>query len=298
MRGTRVPRTFKACRLALLVGLLAGCGHRGGNDSDSGPRTNIDLTVTQFSVSPSSSDTEDVLHLTGTVQNIGSETANPMQGDSFLLRFNLSTDGTFEFREEGFFQKLITDPIPPGGSFDFAYDAPYGDGETLSVFGNFCNSNDCLPPETGVIGVKVDGADVINEVDEKNNFQFVTHEVIGTRVAVVHQGCDDALCDLTISDGLYTTVLHRPCSGQGCPPARELVLPNELHRTISASLTIRNCQNSTVPGGSCGGAWIIESETQKLPLVNKKQFLLSCLATYPGTTAVCGKLLEIRDESF
>ena len=298
MRGTPVSKTSSALRLALLLGLLAGCGHGGNGNDDDGPRTNIDLTVTQFAVSPSASDTEDMLHLTGTVQNIGSETANPMQGDSFLLRFNLSVDGTFEFREEGFFQMAITDPVPPGGSFDFAYDAAYGGGETLSLFGNFCNSVDCLPPEIGVIGVKVDGGDGIHEVDETNNFRFLPHDVIGTRVAAVFQGCADALCDLTIGDGLYTTVLHRPCSGQGCPPARELILPNELHRTINVSLTIRNCANSQSPGGSCGGAWIIESETQKPPLINKKQFLLSCLSAYPGTSATCGRVVEIRDESF
>ena len=298
MRGTRVPRTSKACRLALLLGLLAGCGHGGGNDHDSGPRTNIDLAVTQFTVTPSSADPEDLLHLTGTVQNIGSETANPLQGDSFLLRFNLSTDGTFEFREEGFLQKVITDPIPPGGSFDFAYDAPYGENDTPSLFGNFCTSNDCVPPETGLIGVKVDAADDINEVAEDNNFQFKTLEVIGTRVAAVHQGCSDAACDLTITDGLFTTTLHRPCSGVNCPPSREVILPNELHRTIQVSLTIRNCTNSQVPGGTCGGSWIIEGETQKPPLVSKKQILISCLSTYPGTSATCGQVMEIRDESF
>jgi hypothetical protein len=288
----------------LLLGLLAGCGHGGGDDNDSGPRTNIDLAVTQFAATPGSADAEDVLHLTGTLQNIGSEMANPMQGDSFILRFNLSTDGTFEFREEGFLQKIITDPVPPGGSFDFAYDAPYGGGDTLSLFGNFCNSSDCVPPETGVVGVKVDGADEINEVDEQNNFQFVTHEVVGTRVAVVFQGCDFGLatpggpgCDLTVSDGLYSVTLHRPCTN--CGSAREVILPNELHGRIFATLLIKGCDRSQVPSGSCGGSWIIEGETQKPGLPsNKTSYLISCRANYPNTSQGCSADIEIRDPAY
>ena len=303
MRGTPVSRTSSACRLALLLGLLAACGHRGGKDNDSGPKTNIDLTVTQFAVTPSSSDPEDSLHLTGRIENIGSETANPMQGDSFLLRFNLSTDGTFEYREEGFVQKEITDPILPGAGFDFAYDAPYGGGDTQALFGNFCNSTDCVPPETGVLGVKVDGADEINEVDEENNFQFLTHEVVGTRVAVVFQGCDFGLttpggpgCDLTLSDGLFSMTLHRPCSN--CL-AREVLLPNELHPRVFATLLIRGCDRSQVPSGSCGGSWTIEGETQKPGLpVNKTSYLLACRANYPNTSQGCTADVEIRDPAY
>lgn len=304
MRGTPVSRTSSACRLALLLGLLTGCGHGEKSNNDSGPRTNIDLAVTQFAVTPSSADPEDSLHVAGTVQNIGSETANPMQGDSFALRFNLSVDGTFEYREEGFVQRVITDPILPGASLDFAFDAPFGGGDTQAMFGNFCNSTDCVPPETGVIGVKVDGTDAINEVSEENNFKFQPLEVIGTRVAVIASPCDFGNpgigsdgCELTISDGLFTQRYHQPCTG-ACN-ARELAFPNELHPRVFATLLIRHCTRSQIPNGSCGGAWTIEAETQKPGLpVHKVTYQLPCRANYPNTSQGCTADIEIRDPDY
>ncbi|HEV8375689.1 MAG TPA: hypothetical protein VGR38_05580, partial [Candidatus Polarisedimenticolia bacterium] len=157
----------------LALACLAACSHGKKDDGGSGPHTNIDLTVTDFKVAPGAADAEDILNLTGTIHNIGSETANPNQGDSFLLLFNLSTDGTIELKEQGFYQQAITDPIPAGGTLSFDVQAPYGGGETQALFGNFCSVFGCTSPQTGVIGVKVDSTDVINELDEGNNFQFV-----------------------------------------------------------------------------------------------------------------------------
>ena len=291
--------------LALALAFLAACSHGKNDDHGSGPHTNIDLTVTGFNAVPGAADAEDILNLTGTIQNIGSETANPLQGDSFKLRFNLSIDGTFELHETGFLEQPITDPIPPGGSLSFNLNAPYGGGDTQSLFGNFCTSMGCVPPETGVLGVKVDADDTINELDEGNNFQFVSpFEVVGTRVAATFGGCDfgtpgqgDPGCNLTISDGLYTQTLHRPCST--CQSATDVILPNEIHRMINVNLTIKNCDRSQTPNGSCGGSWTITAETQKPGLpISKKQILMSCLAAYPNQSASCSTVMDIRDENY
>lgn len=294
---------FTRVGLVLALACLAACSHgKNSTDEGSGPHTNIDLTVTDFTVTPGAADAEDSLHLTGTIHNIGSETANPNQGDSFQLLFNLSKDGTIEEREQGFYQQAITDPIPPGGTLNFDVHAAYGDGETQSLFGNFCSAFGCTSPQTGVIGVKVDSADVINELVEGNNFAFATHQVVGTVVAVIFGGCNfggtdpnGPGCNFTISDGLYTVRLHRPCSGVGCGDASEVVFPNEIHRTINASLSIEGCNQA-----SCGGGWTIASTTQKPGLpANQKQYAIPCSVAFPSTSAACpGNELEIRDADY
>jgi len=292
--------------LALILVGLAGCSHSNDDDNASGPRTNIDLTVSSFTVSPDNSDPEDSLALSGTIQNIGSETANALQGDSFILRFNLSLDGTFEVNEQGFLEKIITDPIPPGGTLNFAHSAPFGGGDTQSFHGNFCTSFGCVPPETGVIGVLVDGADVIDELEEGNNFQFVTHEVVGTRVAASLATCDFGTtdpggpgCNLIVSDGLYTTTppIHRPCS-----PCQDggVVLPNEIHRFVSVIIQLKGCTDNQVPNGFCGWGVTITGVTQKPGLPEgKKQTALSCNAFFgDGPNVACPFQVEIRDENY
>ncbi|PYQ11489.1 MAG: hypothetical protein DMH00_07990 [Acidobacteria bacterium] len=293
-----------AAGIPLLLISLVGCRHANDDHHSSGPRTDIDLTVSNFSVSPGIADPEDPLTLAGTIQNIGNETANPLPGDSFLVRFNLSQDGTFELREHGFLEKQITDPIPPGSSYPFSFTAPYGGGDTQSRFGNFCTGMPCAPPETGVIGVMVDAADVIKEVDEGNNFQFVTYQVVGTRVAVTFGGCDFGTtepggpgCNLTVTDGLYTVTLHRPCSN--CPPATEVVFPNELHRGINAVLLLKGCDRSQVPNGTCGGSWTITGETQKPGLPpDDEVFPLPCQVFFPATEHSCPASVYIRNENY
>jgi hypothetical protein len=125
---------------------------------------------------------------------------------------------------------------------------------------------------------------------------------VGTVVATVFGGCnfgttepDGPGCNLTVTDGLYTVRLHRPCSGAGCGPASEVVFPNEIHRTISAFLRIEGC-NAT----QCGGSWIIESTTQKPGLLaDQKQYALPCSVSFPGTSAACSApSIEIRDENY
>jgi hypothetical protein len=301
-----MPELKGFTRTSLVLGLawLAACSHgKNSTDEGSGSHTNIDLTVTDFTVTPGAADAEDLLHITGTIHNIGTETANPNQGDSFQLLFNLSKDGTIEDREQGFYQQAITDPIPPGGTVGFDVHAAYGDGETQSLFGNFCSSFGCVSPQTGLIGVKVDSADVINELDEGNNFQFATHSVVGTVVAVTFGGCNFGTtdpsgpgCNFTISDGLFTVRLHRPCSGIGCGDATETVFPNEIHRRINASLSIVGCNQT-----SCGGGWTIVSTTQKpgLPFPDQKQSQLSCSVAFPSTSAACTlNDVEIRDADY
>src|SRR5262245_40733635 len=113
-----MPQTGKL-GVGLLALVLAACSHGGGDDKGSVPQTNIDLTVTDFAVTPSLSDPEDVLTLTGTIRNLGTEMANPMAGDSFDIMFNLSPTGAFQFNEQGFFLQPITAPIPAGGSLPF-----------------------------------------------------------------------------------------------------------------------------------------------------------------------------------
>src|SRR6266581_2550204 len=121
----RIPR----CRAAVLLAaaVFSAChGGGGSKDHGGGSPTQIDLTVTAFQVSPGASDAQDVILLTGTIQNIGTEPANPLLGDKFHLRFNLSTDGTLELNEVGFLEGTITDPIPPGGSHAFSFSGPMG----------------------------------------------------------------------------------------------------------------------------------------------------------------------------
>src|SRR5262249_29246706 len=157
----------------------------GSSDSHSShPQTGIDLAIKDFAVSPTAGDPEDSLTLTGTIQNLGTETANPMLGDSFNVRFNLSTNGTIQLKELGFLDTGISDPIPPGGSRPFTINAPYGAGDTLAIFSNFCTIlPNCVPPQPGVVGVKLDADEQIRELDETNNFHFIPFQVVGTAVA-------------------------------------------------------------------------------------------------------------------
>jgi len=295
-----MPEWKSLGRLALALALLAptACSHGNNDDNGSRRRTNIDLTITDFAVTPDSSDPEDLLTLTGTIHNMGAETANPLAGDSFQVYFNLSQDGTIELNEQGFLQKKITEPIPPGGSLPFSYTAPFGDGDTQSTFGSFCNSQVCVPPETGVIGVKVDGEDVIYELNEGNNFMFVTHEVVGTRVAATLPLCDfgspssSTGCDLIVTDQFDPVTLHRPCVN--CQ-ATEVVLPNELHRFIFVTLKLRGCTNPV-----CGWGVTITSETQKPGLpASKLQTTLPCQAfSANGPDAACFFTVDIRDPDY
>jgi hypothetical protein len=291
-----MPEFKGLASIALVVSFicLAACSHGHDEQNRSGPRSNIDLTVSDFAVNPSSSDPEDVITLSGTIHNIGTEMANPLPGDSFLLQFNLSQDGTVELNENGFLQVMITDPIPPGGSLPFSYEAPYGNGDTLSAFGNFCNSFGCIPPEPGVIGVKVDRSDVIRELDEGNNFQFVAHDIVGTRVAAAMANCDsDEGCDLIMEDGLFSDSRHRPCA-TNC--GLDVLLPNELHRFVNITLKIQGCTKTT-----CGWGVTITAETQKPGLpVGRIQIPLVCNAyglTKPDAACFFPSV-EIRDPNY
>jgi hypothetical protein len=293
-----MPDLKSAASLALALALtsMAACRHGNDEQNGSGARTNIDLAVTNFAVAPDATDSEDALTLTGTVENLGTETANPMPGDSFLIYFNLSLDGTIEMNEQGFLQKAITVPIPPGGSLPFSYSAAFGDGDTQSIFGNFCSSIGCLPPETGVIGVKVDGTDAIRELNEGNNFQFVTHEVVGTRVGGAMSACDTGLsgCNLIAADGLDSTTLHLPCVGGGCSNT-EVLLPNELHRFVNVSMELVGCTTNV-----CGWGVTITGETQKPGLpTSKLQQQLTCQSFPPHPPKkVCAFVVEIRDPNY
>ncbi|MCI0656793.1 MAG: hypothetical protein L0170_06945, partial [Acidobacteria bacterium] len=228
----------------------------------------------------------------------GAETANPLAGDSFLVYFNLSQDGTLELTEEGFAQLRIFDPIPPGGSLPFTVSAPYGNGDTLSIFGNFCTSVACVPPEGGVIGVKVDGSESIREMDEGNNFAFMSpFQVVGTRVGATLSLCtigspSSPGCNLIVTDGLFSQTFHRPCST--CQ-ATEVLLPNELHRTVSITLQLRGCTDPV-----CGWGVTITSETQKPGLpASKLQTPLQCYAfSANGPDAACPFQVEIRDPDY
>ena len=286
-------------RLALVLALIGptACSHGNHEDNGSRSRSNVDLTVINFAVAPGISDPEDVLTLTGIIQNMGTETANPLPGDSFKVYFNLSQDGTIELNEQGFLQEQVTDPIPPGGSLPFSYTSPFGNGDTQSIFGNFCTAftTGCTPPQTGVIGVKVDGADDILELDEGNNFQFLTHGVVGTRVAAAMSACDPGLtgCNLIASDTLDSKTLHLPCSGGGC--SDNLLLPNELHRTVSITMELVGCTTNV-----CGWGVTIIGETQKPGLPTSKiQELETCQAVPPHSAKkVCNFQVVIRDENY
>ena len=300
--------------LASILILLCSCKGDGGSTHDSShPRTNIDLAVTGFSVSPSAADPEDDITVSGTIQNLGTETANPMPGDRFSIRFNLSKDGTFELKEQGFLEEQIASPIPPGGTLPFTYTAPYGGGDTLSIFGIFCNcaGPDCCRQQlqTGVIGVKLDSVEEINELDEGNNFGFDPIQAVGTLVAATGAGCDvggagssGSGCYLMVSDDLNPAArLQRPCVG--CSPT-EIVLPNELHRFITVTLGINGCTNNQVPNGSCGAGWTIVTTTSKPGLpVSTRSFPMTCVAAYsppPGGSGnvACSQTLEIRDLNY
>ena len=295
-----------AIAAALLATLLLSACHGGGGsrEDSSGPRTNIDLAVTALAVSPSAADPEDILTVSGTIQNLGIEAANPLPGDSFAIRLNLSKDGTFELKEAGFLERIIADPIPPGGTHDFSYDAPFGGGDTLSIFGNFCNSLDCRPPETGVVGVKVDSGNTIAELDEGNNFAFEPLEVVGTHVVATFTGCNfgqitgTSGCTLTVSDPFFSFTSHRPCSN--CGDATEEVFPNELYRTITVSLRLTGCTANQAPNGECGGSWRISSATAKPGLpVSTRITDIQCHAFFGDPPDVgCSEVVEIRDANY
>jgi len=289
---------------APLLLLLCACHGGGGStdDSDPPPLSNIDLAVTNFTVSPAAADPEDVLTVSLTIQNLGTETANLDQGEEFLIGFNLSRDGTFELNEQGFLQKKIDVPIPPGESLDFSYTGSYSHGDTLFNYADFCTTDLCVPPETGVIGVKADFVNDIGEVDEGNNFQFMPIEVVGTRVGALFGGCDFGTlegpegCDLQISDGFRRIVLHRP----SLDPATEVMFPNELQRFVSVSVIIRDCLAAQSPNGSCAGSWTIVGTTQKPGfLTSTKTLYLRCEANYTtGITKTCSEYFEIRDPTY
>jgi len=295
-------RQFPTVALVPLGFLLCACGGGGGSTHHPPtPLTNIDLAVTGFTVSPSAADPEDTLTVSGTIQNVGTETANPEFGDEFRVRFNLSRDGTFELNEQGFLEERIKDPIPPGGSLDFSYTAPYGGGDTLTLYADFCTSSECVPPETGVIGVKVDSGEAIREVDEGNNFAFTTIEVAGTRVAAVYGGCDIGTlqipgCELQISDGLRSIVESRP----SLEPATQVMFPNDLQRSLYVTVRIINCQAAQSPSGQCGGSWAIVATTQK-PGLEASTITVNCpcQANFgTGPNAACNCYINIRDPAY
>jgi len=278
--------------------LAVACSHGGGHDNGSTPRTNIDLAINDFAAAPSLSDPDDVMTLTGTIHNLGTEMANPNLGDSFTIMFNLSLSGAFQYNEQGFFQKIITDPIPAGGSLPFSLNAPYGNGDTLAFFGNFCAATGfgCVPPQTGVIGVKLDANDEIKELDETNNFQFIPHQVAGTRVGATMAACDQNAtdCYLTIADGHDTKTCHLPFHTGDCG-ASEVMMPNELHESVSITLQIVGCTHPP-----CGWGVTITADTQKDPLpLSRLQYSLVCnvfnLSPNPTT---CPFIRQIRDPNY
>jgi len=290
---------------APLLLLLCACSGGGGSTHNPSPPTsNIDLEVTNFAVSPPAADPEDVLTVSGTIRNLGTETANPDQGDTFLLGFNLSKDGTFELNEQGFLQEEIDVPIPPGGSYDFNFTGSYSHGDTLSLYSDFCTGDfggECVPPETGVIGVRADFANDIGEVNEGNNFQFMPIEIVGTRVGITSSFCDFGLlggpdgCDIRVSDGFTQIVLHRPSTD----PSNQVLYLNELQRTVWVSFTIVNCWAAQSQGGSCGGSVTVVGTTQKPGLPASIETLyLPCRADYPSTTVFCAQAFEIRDPAY
>ncbi|HEV8335221.1 MAG TPA: hypothetical protein VGR67_02245 [Candidatus Polarisedimenticolia bacterium] len=298
-------RPHRSVLLIPLLIFLSACGGKGSTHHSSPPRSNVDLAISEanFTVSPAAADADDPITISGTIQNVGSETANEMLGDSFRIRFNLSTDGTWELNEVGFLEQIITAPIPPGGSLDFTYTGPYGGGETLNRFSDFCNSTnpDCPQPQFGVIGAKVDGAEEINEVEEGNNFAFKPIQVVGTVVAATFRGCDFGLpgdygaapgCDLSITDGLTTYTQHQPCVN--CGDATQIVFPNEIRREIVVSVTIRDCSLPL----QCGGSWEIIAATSKPGLpVSTKNALVSAGAPSGGDGATVAHI-EIRDPNY
>jgi hypothetical protein len=294
--------------LALLLVFLCACKGGGSGHHSSPPRSNIDLAVSGFTVTPTAADPEDSLTLTGTIKNMGTETANPNLGDKFFVRFNLSKDGTFELKEQGFLEVPVTDPIPPGGSYPFHQVAPYGGGDTQSLFGVFCNcaTPDCCRqlPQLGVIGVKADSGDDINELNEGNNFGFNSIQVVGTLVAASAAGCDvgtatgSSGCYLTVNDDVIPpVVLRRPCTS--CSPT-DIVLPNELHRLITVSLEIRGCTNNQSPNGTCGAGWTIVATTSKPGLAaSTRTFPLTVSATFgQGSNVSRTEVLDIRDPNY
>jgi len=289
-------RSFLFVPAPLLLLLCACHGGGGSTDEPDVPLSNIDLKVTNFTVSPDAADPEDAITVSGTIQNLGTETANPVLGDKFLVGFNLSQDGTFELDEQGFLQVPISAPIPPGESLDFSYTVPYGDGDTLSVYADFCTSDDCVPPETGVIGVKADFVDAIGERDEGNNFDFKTIEVVGTRVAVTSAGCNFGTlqgpegCDLQITDGVTLENRHLPTSS-----LIGVLFRNELRRFVYGSVNIIGCEG--LP--TCGGSYTITATTQKPGLpASIKSLTVQCTAYYPDIDKACPVNFEIRDPTY
>jgi hypothetical protein len=294
----RIPLHRASLLLAALV--FSACHGGGSKKHAGGPPTQIDLTVTAFQVSPGAADAQDTLLLTGTLQNIGAETANPLLGDQFQIRFNLSTDGTLELNEVGFLEGTITDPIPPGATHDFSFSGPMGAGDTLLHIGNFCEPCStppclCVPPQTGVLGVKVDSADDVAELDEANNFKFIPIEVIGTRVSAVNHGCEAGTigggvgsdgCDLLFSDEVDSiNAQHRPCSN--CTPTDQM-FPNELHTAIRMTMSIQGCQTA-----SCGGSWDVTATKDKVGQVTTFTQRLSCSTN--GNRGGCAWCWDLTD---
>ena len=280
--------------VAALV-LLPACSGGGGSGRGEPPHSDIDLVLTSFQISPTSAGSEDVLTLTGTIQNQGIETANPLPGNSFHISFNLSKNGTFNPPQQGFLVIKITVPIPAGGTFNFTYQGAFGAGDTLAIFGNFCTSQDCTPPETGVIGAWVDSLNEIGEIEEGNNFKFDEIQVAGSRIASLFQGCDPGTvggdvgspgCDLHLNDGVDAIYAnHRRCST--CVASEALFL-NEIHRTVYVSITVRGC--SYTGGSLCSASWIVKSSRYDpvlqgpLPPVEQD---LNCIAISPQVDHGC-----------
>ncbi len=298
----RSRRRLLPAVLAPLLVLLAACGGKKSTEKPAPPPSNIDLAITNFTVSPSAAEPEDTLTLSGTIQNKGTETANPNQGDSFLVRFNLSTNGTMQLDEQGFLLTRITNPIPPGGSVQFTYpdasfpNVQYGVGDTDQKYGIFCSQGPpapCSPPQPGVLGVKVDAGNTINELNEANNYEFIPFQVVGTQVGASSLGCSTSECDLEVTDDLTTVSRQLPCSPCGDP----VLLPNEIHQFIKVTMTIHNCTNAQTPsGGSCGAGGTITATTNN-PLKSPKilNFSIPCTASYPdGLTKGCSWVLQIR----
>jgi hypothetical protein len=287
-----IPRRTASAAFTLFA-LCACHGGGGSKDDPTPPRSNIDLEVTDLAVVPTTADVETDIVVSGTIRNVGTETANPDPGDRFHVLCNLSKDGTIELVEQGFLNFEVTDPLPPGGAIPFSRNTRLGLGDTLSQFGNFCTGSlggECVAPETGVLGCKADSAGQINELREDNNFLFVTIDVNGSRIAATWQGCEHGVvgtssgCDLRVTDLVDTAqATHRPCSG-ACD-ATEILFPNDLHREVYATLTVTGCTYSG--SGVCSGSWKLTAARPVGGSTVTTEANFTCVAVSPQTSAAC-----------
>lgn len=258
--GNASPRWLLACALAVSCLFLVACGGSGSNEGQGGApppqpgASQVDFEVTAIAASPGALRTQDVLTVTATIQNTGTEPSGNFLVRSFLKRGTNCDGATYPIGTQ-------TLSIPAGGSASF------------QAAGNMNRVRDL---GTHYVCLVLDALEEIEELDETNNTVGGTSTVVEIVLCVDDAQCEDEnLCTedrcepllgcqytantLPCDDGLFCTV-GDVCGGGRCQgaAARSCTDPDLCDGTMYCDEIADACVNGEAPapcddGNRCNG---------------------------------------------